>query len=161
MDTWWLVTGCMEARLVSSDSAGIVEVTVDDAWARLTSDQTSVLIDVRTKSEWAFVGVPQLASIGKQPLLIEWSNFPDNRVQADFAERLTEMLSQAGVGRDAELLFLCRSGGRSLMAARTMADAGFTRCRNVMAGFEGNLDADRHRGLVDGWKARGLPWVQG
>ncbi|MGI9402905.1 MAG: rhodanese-like domain-containing protein, partial [Hyphomicrobium sp.] len=28
-------------------------------------------------------------------------------------------------------------------------------------GFEGPLDASRHRGQVAGWKAAGLPWVQG
>ncbi len=147
--------------MVGSDGGAIEDVLVDETWTRLAGDPNSVLIDVRTRAEWAFVGLPDLSSIGKQPLLIEWSSFPDNRVQADFAQRLTEMLSQAGKGHEAELLFICRSGGRSLMAARTMAAAGYARCRNVTAGFEGNLDPARHRGLVDGWKARGLPWVQG
>jgi rhodanese-related sulfurtransferase len=147
--------------VVGSDGGAIEDVPVDETWARLAGDPNSVLIDVRTRAEWAFVGLPDLSSIGKQPLLIEWSGFPDNRVQADFAQRLTEMLSQAGIGHEAELLFICRSGGRSLMAARTMVAAGYARCRNVTAGFEGNLDPERHRGLVDGWKARGLPWVQG
>ncbi|MEQ1519369.1 MAG: rhodanese-like domain-containing protein [Usitatibacteraceae bacterium] len=139
----------------------IAEVSVEDAWSRLASDPGAVLIDVRTKAEWAFVGVPDLDKIGKKPILIEWHGFPDNRVHGDFAERLAEALDGIGAGKDAELLFLCRSGGRSLMAARIMSAAGFTRCRNVTHGFEGSLDAMRHRGRQGGWKARDLPWIQG
>jgi rhodanese-related sulfurtransferase len=147
--------------VVGSASDTIEEVPVDVTWERLATAATSVLIDVRTKAEWAFVGLPDLSSLGKQPLLIEWQSFPENRVHDDFAQRLTEMLRTAGIGHEAELLFLCRSGGRSLMAARTMAAAGFTRCRNVAGGFEGHLDPHRHRGQIEGWKAHGLPWMQG
>ena len=139
----------------------IADVSVEETWQRLSSDPSSVLIDVRTKAEWAFVGLPDLSFIGKQPVLIEWQQFPTNLVDADFTQRLSGMLEQAGVGKDSELLFLCRSGGRSLMAARVMAGAGYTRCRNVAHGFEGGLDAARHRGQHEGWKARQLPWVQG
>lgn len=139
----------------------MADVSVEEAWQRLASDPASVLIDVRTRAEWAFVGLPDLSSIGKQPILLEWQQFPTNLVDQDFAQRLKELLGQAGVEQSAELLFLCRSGGRSLMAARVMVGAGYTRCRNVAHGFEGGLDPTRHRGQVDGWKARDLPWVQG
>jgi hypothetical protein len=47
------------------------------------------------------------------------------------------------------------------MAAEAMTNAGYRRCRNVADGFEGPLDANRHRGRVAGWKAAGLAWVQG
>ncbi len=140
---------------------GIEEVSVEDTWSRLTNDPSAVLIDVRTRAEWAFVGLPDLSSLGRQPILVEWQGFPDNRVHDDFSQRLAEALDKVGANANSELFFLCRSGGRSLMAARTMTAAGFTRCRNVSQGFEGNLDAQRHRGRQEGWKARNLPWVQG
>ncbi|HRK17825.1 MAG TPA: rhodanese-like domain-containing protein [Hyphomicrobiaceae bacterium] len=139
----------------------IEEVPVREAWKRLSSDPASQLIDVRTRAEWAFVGVPDLSSLGRQPVLIEWQTFPDSRVDPNFAERLKSALDAAGVSPDAELLFICRSGGRSLMAARVMASAGYARCRNVSDGFEGPLDPSKHRGTTGGWKAAGLPWVQG
>lgn len=139
----------------------IEEVPVQEAWKRLSADQSAQLIDVRTRAEWAFVGVPDMSSLGRQPVLIEWQTFPDSRVDPNFAERLKTALNAAGVSSDAELLFLCRSGGRSLMAARVMASAGYTRCRNVTHGFEGPLDPAKHRGQTSGWKADGLPWVQG
>ncbi len=139
----------------------IVDVQVQDVWTRLKEDAGSVLVDVRTRAEWAYVGLPDLSSIGKQPVLIEWQTFPDSRVDPGFAERLTKTLDEAGVDRQSELFFICRSGARSKAAAQATTAAGFAACRNVADGFEGPLDADRHRGRTAGWKAAGLPWAQG
>jgi rhodanese-related sulfurtransferase len=135
-------------------------VAAEEAWTRLQRDAGSVLIDVRTTAEWALVGVADLASIGKQPVLVEWQAFAEERPHAAFVERITNALSSMGASRDSELLFICRSGARSLRAAQAMAAAGFPRCRNVSDGFEGPLDAAGHRGRLGGWKAKGLPWTQ-
>ena len=140
--------------------ARIDSITVEEAWSRLQSDAGSILIDVRTAGEWAFVGVPDLSSIGKRPVLVEWQTFPDSRPNAAFIDRVTDALVAIGASKDSELLFICRSGSRSLRAARAMASVGYTRCRNVADGFEGPLDPERHRGRLAGWKAKGLPWVQ-
>jgi rhodanese-related sulfurtransferase len=145
----------------ADESVQVEDLPVEEVWTRLRSDPNSVLIDVRTREEWAFVGLPDLAGIGKRVMTVEWQTFPDNRVDPAFVERLGGLLDAAGVGRDSELLFICRSGGRSRMAAEAMVAAGFTRCRNVAEGFEGPLDERRHRGGLAGWKAAGLPWVQG
>jgi rhodanese-related sulfurtransferase len=116
---------------------------------------------VRTRAEWAFVGLPDLAEIGKRVLTVEWQTSPETGIDAVFPERLSEVLAAAGANSDTELFFICRSGGRSRMAAEAIANAGYRRCRNVADGFEGPLDDDRHRGQVAGWKAAGLAWVQG
>ncbi len=70
---------------------------------------------------------------------------------------LQEEPSQDGKARS--ILFLCRSGVRSIAAARAMAERGYTKSFNVTQGFEGGLDDEGHRG-VGGWKALGLPWSQ-
>jgi rhodanese-related sulfurtransferase len=139
----------------------IASVSVEDAWVRLKSDAGSVLIDVRTIAEWAYVGLPDLSSIGKRPVLVEWQGFPDDRLNTAFVERVAEALNPISADRESELLFICRSGQRSLKAAQAMAAAGYRRCRNVADGFEGPLDPSRHRGQLGGWKAKGLPWAQG
>ncbi len=139
----------------------IEDVPVLETWDRLKADPRSVLIDVRTKAEWAFVGIPDLSALAKDVVLIEWQSFPDNRIAADFAQRVEEALAQRGATKDDEVFFICRSGGRSRMAAEVMASAGYRRCRNVAQGFEGPLDADRHRGVAGGWKASELAWIQG
>ena len=139
----------------------IEDVAVGDVWERLKSDPRSVLVDVRTQAEWAFVGLPDLSQLGKRVVTQEWQTFPDGRVDPGFASRLTSLLTAAGVQPDDEVFFICRSGGRSRMAAEVMSAEGFRLCRNVADGFEGPLDSSRHRGQVAGWKAARLPWVQG
>lgn len=145
----------------SMEVVHIDDVPVEEVWARLEQEPGSVLIDVRTRAEWAFVGLPDLERLGKRVLTVEWQTSPETRIDAAFPERLKKVLDAAGTDKDSELFFICRSGGRSRMAAEAMSNAGYRRCRNVADGFEGPLDADRHRGQVAGWKAAGLAWVQG
>jgi rhodanese-related sulfurtransferase len=126
----------------------------------LAEDTEAILIDVRSQAEWTFVGVPDLASIGKEPVLLEWQRYPGMRKNEDFVATLGGALRARGVSEDTALYFLCRSGARSASAAAAMTSAGFRNCFNVADGFEGRLDTTRHRGAVEGWKAAGLPWIQ-
>jgi rhodanese-related sulfurtransferase len=143
-----------------SDKA-VDEVDVATTWEGLTSGPRSQLVDVRTRAEWTYVGIPDLAPIGKRAVLVEWQTFPDQTVDARFVERLAGELKALDVQSGDDLYFICRSGSRSLAAARAMAEAGYQSCHNVLGGFEGPLDDLRHRGTLGGWKASGLPWLQG
>jgi len=136
------------------------DVPVQETWARLQSSKAAVLIDVRTKAEWTFVGLPDLSGLDRQVLTLEWQSL-DGRVDPEFAVRLSRILEQAGKAKDTDLFFICRSGARSRSAAEVMTSVGYSRCHNVADGFEGPPDARRHRGTVAGWKAAGLPWAQG
>ena len=51
--------------------------------------------------------------------------FPIRRLIARFAERLAGELKALGVQLDDDLYFICRSGSRSMAAARAMAAAGY------------------------------------
>ena len=144
-----------------AEASGVEDVSVRETWKRLERDPKAVLVDVRTRAEWAFVGVPDLSKINREVMLIEWQTFPDNRTAPDFTERLSQALTARNVEKTDEIFFICRSGGRSRMAAEAMSEAGYAYCRNVMEGFEGPLDAGRHRSQIAGWKFAGLDWVQG
>ena len=136
-------------------------VSVKVVWDRLRADPEAVLIDVRTRAEWTYVGVPDLSETGKRVLLVEWQTYPDNRVNSGFVDELSQQLAGLGAGKSSPLYFICRSGARSLQAALAMNAAGWESCHNVADGFEGPLDPSRHRGARAGWKAAGLPWAQG
>jgi len=127
-----------------------------EAWKLLTENRGAQLVDVRTRPEWMFVGLPDLTSLGRRPVLQSWQVFPGMEIDANFTAELTDQLAD----KEAPLLFICRSGGRSRAAAQAMTAAGYRHCYNVAEGFEGNPDAERHRGKTGGWKAAGLPWVQ-
>ena len=152
---------CVGDRLAAFKNVHIDVVPVETTWERLKANPKAVLIDVRTKAEWAFVGLPDLSQLGRRAVTVEWQTFPDSRVDAQFVARLSESLQASGASTSDELFFICRSGGRSQMAAEAMAEAGYEHCHNVAEGFEGPLDDHRQRGKVAGWKAAGLPWVQG
>ncbi|HLO77497.1 MAG TPA: rhodanese-like domain-containing protein [Magnetospirillum sp.] len=133
------------------------DITPTEAWERLKSDPNAKLVDVRTQAEWVYVGVPDLAPLGKQPILVQWQTFPAMSRNDAFAEQLKGQ----GIAPGDTLLFICRSGVRSKAAAELMTELGFGSSFNVSDGFEGPLDGVRHRGGSAGWKASGLPWVQG
>ncbi len=131
------------------------DLTPQQAWERLGSDPHAVLVDVRTRAEWSFVGLPDLTALGKQVIPIEWTTFPEGAPNHAFLDEL-----RASVPTEAPVLFLCRSGARSAAAQVAAAAAGYAEAINVREGFEGELDARGHR-AVNGWKQAGLPWRQG
>ncbi|WOC11855.1 rhodanese-like domain-containing protein [Gordonia sp. MP11Mi] len=131
------------------------DITPRDAWERLTANPKAVLVDCRTRAEWSFVGVPDVSSLGKQTIFVEWVDYPNGARNQSFVDDLRT----AGVSDDDEVLFLCRSGQRSIGAAETATAAGITAAFNILDGFEGATDAAGHRGSV-GWRAEDLPWRQ-
>ena len=132
------------------------DITPEQAWKVLGEDPEAVLVDVRTDAEWRFVGVPDLSSLGRDAVYIEWNSIDGSR-NDNFVADLAEQLP-AATG-DRPVIFLCRSGNRSIGAAEAATEAGIAPSYNVLDGFEGHLDADGHRGGV-GWRAVGLPWKQ-
>ena len=118
-----------------------------ELWKTLPGAQ---LVDVRTRAEWDWVGrIPAAVEI-------EWLSYPDNRPNSGFVQQL-----QQKVDAGAPVLFICRSGGRSHNAAMLAMQAGYANCYNVLEGFEGDRDPQGHRNTVGGWRAAGLPWMQG
>jgi len=108
------------------------------------------LVDVRSQFEWDYVGhIPGTT-------LVEWKFLPSGELNPNFLTQL------ALVGRHEDnLMFLCRSGARSHAAAVCANQFGYVGAFNVLEGFEGDLDASKHRGAIGGWRFAGLPWVQG
>lgn len=138
-----------------SDYAGDVSPT--ETWAALKDDPAAVLIDVRTPAEWAYVGLPDVAGLGKLVLTVAWQTWPEGQQNPAF---LAEAQDQ-GLKPGQPVYLLCRSGVRSLAAAKALTEAGYGPCYNIAGGFEGPLDPSRHRGTLAGWKVEGLPWRQG
>lgn len=121
-----------------------------EAFELINADPKAVLIDVRSRAEWDFVGrIPGAVEI-------EWKSYPGMVPNSQFVDEL-----KARVPQDAKALFICRSGGRSHETALAAKRAGFSACFNVLEGFEGDRDGAGHRNTVGGWRAAGLPWIQG
>ncbi|TDQ83246.1 thiosulfate sulfurtransferase [Dongia mobilis] len=132
------------------------DVTPETAWQGLAGSAEARLVDVRTQPEWSFVGIPDLANLGKKVILASWQVYPGMAVDGGFVTKVEGQLA----GSRGPLYFICRSGARSRAAAIAMTEAGFGPCFNVAGGFEGDRDAAGHRGQSNGWKVAGLPWIQ-
>lgn len=123
-------------------------VSPQTAWELFSTGQ-ALLVDVRTTEERKFVGhVPET-------LHVAWATGTALTRNPRFVREL-----EAKTGKDVTILLLCRSGKRSVLAAEAATAAGFTKVFNILEGFEGEIDEHRHRGGDDGWRFRGLPWVQ-
>ncbi len=131
------------------------DITPQESWSLLSGDPNAVLVDVRTDAEWKWVGVPDLSGLGRQVVFVEWTQSNGQR-----NDRFVEDLLAAGITPgERPVVFLCRSGNRSIPAAETATAAGIGPSYNMLDGFEGQLDAHGHRGGT-GWRAEGLPWKQ-
>jgi rhodanese-related sulfurtransferase len=132
------------------------DITPLQAWKLLSDNPRAVLVDVRTDAEWRFVGVPDLSSLGREVVYIEWVT-TNGVPNANFADELKGCIPPDDEERP--VVFLCRSGNRSIGAAEVATAVGLAPAYNVLDGFEGHLDANGHRGET-GWRAVGLPWKQ-
>ena len=131
------------------------DVTCVETWRALAATPEAVLVDVRTRAEWAYVGVPDLAALGRPLIQVEWQRFPGGMRNPDFVEEV----KARGIGPEQPVYLLCRSGVRSAAAAEALAAEGYT-THNIADGFEGQIDGAGHRGQLGGWKVAGLPWAQ-
>lgn len=123
------------------------DVSPQLAWAWWQSG-AAALVDVRTDAERAWVGfVPDA-------LAIEWKSWPGMQANLQFDAQLRTRVSS-----DKPVMFLCRSGVRSIAAAQKATELGYV-AYNILEGFEGNPDEQAHRGTKGGWRFQGLPWRQ-
>ena len=122
------------------------DISPEDAWKVLETDPKAVLVDVRTHAEWAYVGLPDVSSLGKDLKMISWVLFPKGDINTEFVDDLEDQVPD----QDATVLFLCRSGVRSIAAAQAATQAGYAKSFNILTGFEGDKDDAQHRGTVGG-----------
>ena len=130
--------------------SNIKSVSPTEAYDILQGDSHAVLIDTRTKIEFSFVGHPVGAVHVPLKRPPNWDNFPD------FVEQAEKQLTS----KSAPIVLMCRSGARSMDAAKLLNLAGYQNLYNVEEGFEGNKDGNNHRSTLGGWRFHKLPWEQ-
>lgn len=138
--------GDAQTVLPASGYAGDVSAALAYAWWQAGD---AVLVDVRSDAEREWVGfVPGAVALA-------WKQWPGMAMNPSFDENL-----RTAVPAGKKVVLLCRSGVRSIAAARRATELGME-AYNILEGFEGDPDAHAHRGAKGGWRMRGLPWRQG
>lgn len=128
----------------------IEQLNPKQSWELIQHNPKAVIIDVRTKIEHSFVGHPLGA------IHIPWKEAPDWQLNLNFVDEVKKAVPDV----EAPILLLCRSGQRSQDAAFVLEQAGYRHLVNIVEGFEGPLDENKHRGALGGWRFHGLPWEQ-
>jgi rhodanese-related sulfurtransferase len=120
------------------------------AWDLLQQNPQAVLIDVRTKTEYTDIGHP----IGA--VHIAWQEQFGSPVNPSFITEVNKVVPDYNT----PVLLLCRSGQRSLSAAKALEQIGYSTLINIINGFEGDPDNNQQRSNINGWRFHGLPWQQ-
>ena len=139
-------------------------VTSKEAYQKWQATPDKVMIiDVRTPEEYLFVGSPTMAwRIPVAAQSYEWDaekkKFP-MQILPDFVARV-----QTVAKPDGTIMVMCRSGGRSAIAANLLVKAGFTQVHNIIDGMEGDPVDDpdsvfNGQRMRNGWKNSGCPWT--
>jgi rhodanese-related sulfurtransferase len=122
------------------------DVSPQLAWQWVSRGE-AVLVDIRSDAEREWVGfVPDAVPV-------VWKQWPGMAMNTSFDEQI-----QGAAGGKAVVL-LCRSGVRSIAAAKRATELGL-KAYNILEGFEGDPDGSAQRGRRGGWRYRGLPWRQ-
>jgi rhodanese-related sulfurtransferase len=138
-------------------------VTAREAYEMWQADPERIkVLDVRTFEEYVLIGHAQMAL--NVPLAFPTYNWDAQKgnysvvVNKDFIAHVQEHFKP-----DDTILVMCRSGGRSAMAANALAKAGFTKVYNIIDGFEGDKVEDPEsiyhgQRMRNGWK-NSAPWT--
>jgi rhodanese-related sulfurtransferase len=139
-------------------------LTAQEAYTMWKADPERVnILDVRTPEEYIFVGHPDMAR--NIPLLfVKYQlgadkNEPAVEPNPDFVSTVKDLFAPTNT-----LLVMCRSGGRSALAANLLAKAGFVKIYNIIDGMEGDKVDDpgsvyHGKRMKNGWKNCGSPWT--
>ena len=128
----------------------VKEITPQEAHDILTSDASTVYIDVRTEREFAN-GHPQ----GAVNIPVA---FPDPArgmvMNPDFVK-----VVETNFAPDKKIIVGCQAGPRSNAAAGLLQQAGYQDVANMVGGFGGMRDPSGNV-VAPGWAASGLPVSQ-
>ena len=140
-------------------------VTPIQAYKILQQDpEHTFLVDVRTRYEYQDVGHPTGAY--NLPLKFYTTEISRRGYRTVLNKNFIAELKTLFNPETDTILFICRSGERSIPATEAAIDAGFKadKVYNIRGGFEGDLVMNPESPLygkrtVGGWSLEGLPWT--
>ena len=139
-------------------------VSAGEAAELMMAHSDILLLDVRTRAELMFVGMPTVAAknipyvdFGSYAYDVKKKTYKLDPNPA-FSSEVEKFLATKGASKSTTLILMCRSGSRSAKAANELAKLGYSNVYSMVDGFEGDKDKQGLR-TVNGWKNAGLPWT--
>ncbi len=117
--------------LIEDALTRVKEVTPWDFGRRFKSaSDIPLLLDIREPAEFAALHIPGSINVPRGVL--------EQSCEWDYDETVPELVA----GRDHEIVVICRSGKRSVLAADVMQQMGFTNVVSLKLGIRGWNDAE-------------------
>ena len=152
-------------------SKAALDLTPQQAYDMKKKDPKGVaFFDIRTRAEAMYVGWPGDADalvpyVEHAEIMAEWD---DKRTMykvepnVDFVPEMERRLKDMGLGKNATIILICRSGDRSAKAQDRLQMSGYTKVYGIAEGFEGDMAKEGPKTgqrAVNGWKNANLPWT--
>ena len=145
-------------------------LTAAEVHKKITTNNKKVLfIDVRTRAEVNFLGMPSQADANipymVMPEFYSWNKKKHSftlKPNNDFSNAVEKRLKAKGLDKNSEVILMCRSGSRSAKAVNLLAKLGYKNVYTVVDGYEGGKAKSgltKGQRTVDGWKNSKLPWT--
>lgn len=149
-------------------ASGLHLTAVEAADMKKAQPEKVLFLDIRTRAEAMYLGMPTLADylipVLDFPEVWEWSAERGEYIQQgnpNFVKDVEDRLARAGLTKDDTVILICRSGVRSNSASAVLTHYGFKRAYTVIDGYEGDTAKDgpqKGQRVVNGWKNAQLPW---
>ncbi len=134
----------------------------------LANKEKVLFIDVRTRAEVNFLGMPTVADANIPYMEMDNMYSWDEKKgvfklepNSGFVTEVQDRLKQKGLDQNSKIILMCRSGDRSVKAVDLLAKVGYKNVYSVVDGYEGDVAKDGERKgqrVVNGWKNSNLPW---
>lgn len=116
--------------LVAEALNRVKEVTPWDFGRRFKAGDVPLLIDVREPTEFSLLRIPGSINVPRGVL--------EQSCEWDYDETVPELVN----GHEREIVLICRSGKRSVLAADVMQQMGFSNVVSLKLGIRGWNDAE-------------------
>ena len=151
----------------AEDSA--LSVPPQEVWSLVQENSEKILfVDVRDPVEIMFIGFTDAVDINIPFKLVDRTQFNEDKASfamqsnPNFASSIEKALKDKGLGKDALIVTMCRSGSaRGKPSADYLLSQGFSNVKYVDHGFQGStVKEGKMKGfrVVNGWQNSGLPW---
>lgn len=132
------------------------------------SPDNVMFIDVRTRAELKYIGMPSnidahipIRFLDTSYTWSEKKNTYKTLSNEQFAAEVEVLMKIKNLDKSSPIILICQSGSRVPIAAKALHEAGFEKVYTQHEGFEGlksKNSGDMGARNINGWKKAGLPW---
>ena len=122
-------------QLVTEHAKHVTELMPWDLKEKLNKNHKALLLDIREPAEYSAMHIQNSINIPRGIL--------ESACDYDYSETEPKLVNN----REQEIIVICRSGNRSIMAASTMQEMGYGNTTSLKTGLKGWNDFDQP--LVD------------